>query len=153
MKQKLWAVVRISVHPFRKDRDENGNFRVNHYHWHVIKEWHFPKWIINKHQRFFTYVQALVQSRFKFHYVSYSYSGYYPETNELMTSKRQLAISAAKAQVTKIENAISEYKVRRSQTLFSNYTEDPILSRLIEKLEQKKFNLQQAIMMDIEETF
>jgi len=152
MEKELWAVVRICVHPNQKKVDELGNWKVNHYHWHVVREWHYPKWIINRHRPFFTWVHALYQVRFKFHHVTFRYCGYYPDTKEIMSSKRQLAISAAKAQVTKIENVISDYEARISQTLFQNYSDDPIHKKLLEKLEQKKFNLQQAVMMAVEET-
>jgi len=152
MEKQLWAIVRISVHPNRNRMDERGNWRVNYYHWHVIKEWNYPKWIVDRHGKFFTWVKALVQVRFPNHYITYSYAGYYPETREKLASKRQLTISAAKSQVTKIENALRHYEFEKSKSLWSDLGADPIHQKLLEKLEQKKFNLQQTIMMAVEET-
>ena len=152
MEKQLWAIVRISVHPNRNKLDERGNWRANHYHWHVIKEWNYPKWIIDRHRRFFTWVQALVQVRFPGHNVSFSYAGYYPETRERLASKRQMAISAAKAQVTRIENALRDYEAEKSTSLWSDLAADPLHRKLTVKLEQKKYNLQQAVMMAVEET-
>jgi hypothetical protein len=152
MEKQLWAKVSIAVHPNKKELDEYGNWRINHYHWHVIKEWHYPKWIVDRHRRFFKWVLALVQSRFPKHSVEYRYAGYYPETKERLCSKRQQSISAAKAQITKVENIIRDYEAEKNKSLWSDLNSDPIHKKLIEKLEQKKFNLQQAIMMEIEET-
>lgn len=152
MKDELWAVVKICVYPHQKGMDEYGNRKVNHYHWHVVREWHYPKWIINKHRPFFTWVLALYQARFKFHYVAERYCGYYPQTKELMQSKRQLSISSAKAQVTKIENLIMEYETEKSKTLWNDLTNDLVYQKLKNKLQEKKSKLQEAVQMAIEET-
>lgn len=152
MLKQLWAKVSIAVHPNKNELDEYGNWRVNHYHWHIIKEWHYPKWIVDRHRRFFMWVVALVQVRYPGHYVQYRYAGYFPDTKELLTSKRQRSISAAKAQLTKIENIIREYEIEKSKTLFRDLSKDQIYTSLTAKLEQKKLNLHQAIVMEIQET-
>lgn len=152
MKTELWAIVRICVHPNQKKVDELGKWKVNHYHWHILREWHYPKWIINRHRPFFTWVHALYQVRFKNHKVTFRYCGYYPETREMMTSKRQLSISSAKAQVTKIENLIRMYEAEKAKTLFSDMTNDEVYQKLCRKLQEKKSRLQEAVQMAIEET-
>ena len=146
----LWARVSIVVHPNKRIRDENGKLRVNNYEWHTIKQWDYPKWIIDKHTWFFKWVMALVQCRFPKHYVSYHYGGYYPETKERLGSKRLSAIAAAKAQVTKVENAIAEFIEEKSKTIGSDYENDPIYKKLLCKLDDKKFKLQQAVMQEVE---
>lgn len=151
MKEQLWAKVWISVHPNKKVIDDKGCWKVNHYSSHVVKSYDYPKWIIDKHRQFFTYIHALIQTRFKNHYVDYNYAGYYPETRERLSSKRRSAISAAQAQVTKIKNVVSEYEAEKNKTLWSDLSTDQVYHRLLNKLEQKKQNLQQAIMMQIEE--
>ena len=148
----IWARVAIVVHPNKKVKDEIGAFKVNYYEYHVIKQWDYPKWIIDKHRWFFTWVQALIQCRFPKHYVSYHHGGYYPETKERLGSKRLSAISAAKAQVTKVENAIAEFIEEKSKTIWSDYENDPIYKKLLCKLDDKKFKLQQAVMQEVEET-
>lgn len=152
MEEQIWAIVSIVVHHNIKERDENGRFKTNHYHWHVIKKWDYPKWIIDKHRWFFVWVQALVQSRFPKYYVSFHYCGYFPETMEKMASKRRTAISSAQAQVTKYQNKIDLLKEFCAGTLFNDYTQEPEYKRLKCKLDEKKFKLEQAIMANVEET-
>ena len=151
MKSEFWAYIFIAVHPFEKEKDEWGNLNTNHYHYHVIKEYRYPRWIIKKHERFFQYVQALVQCRFPKHYVSFHYCGYIPETNEKLQSKRIRKISSAQAQVTKVKNAIEILKTECKGTLFADYTKHPLYPRLKYKLKEKELKLQQAIMKPVEE--
>lgn len=151
-KQQLWAQVQIVVHPNKKEKDENGTCKTNHYNWHTIRRYNYPKWIIDKHRWFFQWVQALVQCRFPKHHVSYNYCGYYPETKEKLMSKRQQAISSAKAQITKYENKIEQVKQYCSGTLFSDYTKHPVYPKLKSKLEENKFKLEQAVMAAVNET-
>lgn len=148
----LWARVSIVVHPNKMIRDENGSLRVDYYNWHILKKWDYPKWIIDKHRWFFRWVMSLAQCRFPKHYISYCYCGYYPETMERLGSKRLSSIAAAKAQVTKVENAIAGFVAEKSKTLWSDYENDPIYKQLRCKLEDKKFKLEQAVMAPIEET-
>lgn len=151
-KPELWAQVTIAVHPHKKGAPKNGFYPTNYHHWHVIKCWEFPRWIIDRHGWFFRYVLALVQSRFPKHNVSFRYCGYWPQTRESMNSQRQRKISAAKAQVTKVERAIDQFVQERRKTLFYEYKSDPIYKKLQHKLEEKKFNLQQVVLEPIEET-
>lgn len=151
MKKELWAHISIAVHPQKKGQPKNGFYPTNYHHWHVIKSWEYPRWIIDRHGWFFRYVLALVQSRFPKHNVSFRYSGFYPQTREKMNSQRQQKIGAAKAQVTKVETAIDQFISERSKTLFYDYESDPIYRKLQHKLEEKKFNLQQAILTPIDE--
>lgn len=51
---------------------------------------------------------------------------------------------SAKAQVTKIQNAIAQYSEEKKQQLFSNLEEDPIYIRSIKKLEEKKQKVTEA---------
>jgi hypothetical protein len=150
-KAEIWAQVSIVVHPFRKEKDENGRGKVNHYHWHVIKEWEYPKWIIDKHRWFFTFVMALVQTRFKAYSLSFRYCGFYPDTRESIISKRQRSISAAKAQVTKYENKMNILENLCKGTLFSDYKDHPLYPRLKFKIEENKLKFEQEIMSDVEE--
>jgi Zn-finger protein len=152
MTSNLWAQVWISVHPNKNELDEKGCWKCNFYHSHLIRKWNYPKWIIDRHKSFFTWVQALVQSRFRGHYVQFCYCGYYPETKERMASRRQREISSAKAQVTRIENLISEYKKEKSKTLWQDPSSDAIYQKLILKLAEKKRNMKLAEEMPVEET-
>jgi len=151
MKSKFWAYIFIAVHPFKIEKDEWGNYNINHYHYHVIREYRYPQWIAKKYDRYFQYVQALVQCRFPKHYVSFHYCGYIPETREKLQSKRRSKISSAQAQVTKVKNAIEILKKECEGTLFDDYTKHPLYPRLKEKLQEKEFKLQQAVMDPIEE--
>lgn len=151
MSSDIWAKVWICVYPNKKVIDDKGCWKVNHYSSHVVKSYDYPKWIIDKHRQFFTYIQALIQVRFKNHYVDYHYAGYYPETGEQLASKRRRAISAAQAQVTKVENVIMQYKEEVNKTLWNDLSKDETYQKLLQKLEVKKFRLQQAVMMEIEE--
>ena len=150
--EDLWAQISIRVHPNKKQLDEYGCFKKNHFHSHILKEWNYPRWIIMKHQSFFWWVMCSYQVRFKNYKVEKTYCGYYPETKERLNSKRQSSISAAKAQVTKVQNVMAAFKEEKSKTLWNDYENDPIYKRLIEKLEEKKFKFEQAIMAPIEET-
>lgn len=149
---KIWGQVTIAVHPNLKEKDENGCFKVNHYHKHVILQYDYPKWIIDKHKWFFRWTLALVQSRFPKYQVSEYYCGYFPETKEKLQSKRQQAISSAKAQVTKYENKIKLLKSYSAGTLFTDHTKHPLYPQLKSKLEENKFKLQQAVLQAVEET-
>lgn len=150
--EKLWAQIIIRVHPNKKQLSEDGSFQTNHYHWHVLKQWNYPRWIVNKHERFFWWVMCVYQARFKNYRINKTYCGYYPDTKERLGSKRLSAIAAAKAQVTKVENAIAEFKEEKSKTLWSDFENDPIYKKLLCKLDDKKFKLQQAVMQEVEET-
>lgn len=151
MTSDLWARVWISVHPNKKELDDRGCWKSNHYHGHRIKTWDYPKWIIDRHKSFFIWVQALIQVRFPAHYVDFHYAGYYPETNELMASRRIREVSAAKGQVTRIENLIAKYEHEMSKTLFNDLSSDAIYQNLILKLMEKKRNLQLAEEIPIDE--
>lgn len=149
---QYWVIYSIAVHPFLKQRDENGKWKDNHYHKHVLRKWDYPAWIIKKHQWFFNWVLALYQVRFPKYRVTNYYYGYIHETKEKLQSKRRLKISSAQAQVTKYQNKIELLKQHLSGTLFSDYTQHPIYPRLKHKLEENKHKLQQAIMDNVEET-
>lgn len=151
MESKFWTRISIVVHPNLKEKDEWGGFKVNHYHYHVIKEYRYPSWIVKKHDRFFQYIQALVQCRFPKNYVSFHYCGYIPETREKLQSKRRSKISSAQAQVTKVKNAIELLKTECAGTLFADYTKHPLYPKLKDKLLEKEFKLQQAVMEPVEE--
>lgn len=150
--ENLWARVSIVVHPNKNELDENGKLKVDHYNWHTVRKWDYPKWIIDKHTWFFRWVMSLVQCRFPKHNISYHYCGYYPDTMERLGSKLLQGISAAKGQVTKIENAIADFKTEKGKTLWNDYENDPVYRKLLAKLEEKQFKLQQAVMQNIEET-
>jgi len=150
--EKLWAQISIRVHPNKKEVDEDGCRQTNHYHWHILKEWNYPRWIIKKHDDFFVWVMCIYQVRFKNYKVDKTYCGYYPETMERLGSKRLSSISAAKAQITKVENVIAEFKAEKGKTLWNDFENDPIYKKLLCKLEDKKFKLEQAVMQNIEET-
>lgn len=152
MKKDWWARISIAVHPNKNVRDENGRWKVDHYNWHVIRSWELPAWITDKHRWYFQYVMALVQVRFKDHYVTYRYAGFIPETREKLNSHRRRKIASARAQVTKVEKAIEIYEKNKKNSLFNNYMEDPVYKKLKQKLEEKEFKLQQAILLDVEET-
>lgn len=149
---ELWAQVSIVVHPNKSMRNENGCLVADHYSWHTLKKWNYPKWIIDKHGWFFRWVQSVAQCRFPKHYISFRYCGYFPETMERLGSKRLSSIAAAKAQVTKVENAIEAFKEEKSKTLWNDFENDPIYKQLLCKLEDKKFKLEQAVMAPVEET-
>lgn len=149
---QLWACIKIEVHPNTKELDDYGSWRSNYRHGHLIRRWDYPKWIIDRHSWYFNWVLALVQCRFPKHYIGRVYCGYYPETQEKLSSKRQHEISEAQGQITKIKNVLKHYQEEKQKTLFSDLSNDPIYRKLQEKLEMKEFNLQQAIMMPIEET-
>jgi len=150
--EDLWMQITIRVHPNTKEVDEWGNPQKNHYHYHILKSWEYPKWIIMKHAKFFWWVMCMYQVRFKYYGINKTYCGYYPDTKERMGSKRLNAISAAKAQVTKVENAIAYFIEEQSKSLFSDYENEPVYKNLLCKLEEKKFKLEQAVMQQIEET-
>ena len=151
MTEQLWAKVYICVHPNKKVIDDKGCWTINHFSSHVIKTWDYPKWIIDKHRRLFIFAHALIQVRFKNHYVDFHYAGYYPESRERMSSKRRSAISSAQAQVTKIKNVICEYEDEKNKTLWNDLSKDEIYQKLKQKLELKEYKLQQAIIMDVED--
>lgn len=152
MKQEYWVHYSIKVHPNKKEVDEYGRWQPNHYHSHVLRSWHYPQWIVKKHDHFFHWVVAIYQVRFPKHHINTRYCAYIPETREMLTSKRQRSIFAAKAQLTKYENKIKLLQEYCAGTLFDDYTQHPIYPRLKSKLEEKKFNLNQAVMAAIEET-
>jgi len=149
---QLWAQIIIRVHPNEKRMTQDGCYQTNHYHWHVLKEWNYPRWIIKKHDRFFSWVRCIYQVRFKNYRVDSTYCGYYPETKERLNSKRLNSISAAKAQITKVENAIAVFKEEKGKTLWNDYENDPIYKKLLCKLDEKKFKHEQAVMQNIEDT-
>ncbi len=152
MKRNTWVYFTILVHPNKKEMDEYGRYQPNHYHKHLLRSWRYPQWIIKKHDHFFHWVVALYQVRFPKHYIGTRYCAYIPETNEVLASKRQRSISAAKAQVTRYENKIKLLTEHLSGTLFSDPTQHPLYPKFQAKLEEKKFKLNQAVMADIEET-
>lgn len=152
MKQENWVYYYIAVHPNKKELDEDGRWKVNHFHSHLIKGWRYPQWIVRRHSRFFNWVLALVQVRFPQHYVTSHYCAYLPDTKERLTSKRRMNISSAKAQVTRYQNKIELLKQHCAGTLFQDYTQHPVYPKLKSKLEEKKFKLNQAVMAEIEET-
>ena len=149
---EYWAEVSICVHPNRKKLNEYGNYETNHYAWHVIKKYNYPKWIIDKHKRFLDWVLALAQVRFRKHHISFRYYGYKREDGNSILEKKKREIAAAKAQVSRIENAIRDYQDEMSKTLFNDLSNDEIYKKLLCKLDEKKFKLQQALMDDITET-
>lgn len=146
--EPFWAIVSICVHPNRKHINESGNYETNHYHWHTLRQWDYPKWIIDRHRKFFVWVQAIYQVRFPNNYISFRYYGYKKAGEDSDRQKIAREIAAAKAQVTKVENAIKEYQAERSATLFSDLSTDEIYLKLTCKLEQKKFLLQQAVLSE-----
>jgi hypothetical protein len=148
MENEFWAIVSIVVHPNKNEINESGNYRVNHYTWHTLRSWDYPKWIVDRHKRFFVWVQSLYQVRFPRHYISFHYFGYKKEDEGSAQLKRKREISAAMAQVTRIENLIKEYSEERSKTLFSDLSNDEIYMSLLRKLENKKFALQQIAMSE-----
>jgi hypothetical protein len=148
----LFAQIRIVVHPNKSEKDENGRFKTNHYHFHTIRKYNYPKWIVDKHGWFFQWVQALVQCRFPKHHVGFQYCGYFPDTNEKTLSRRKMAISAAQGQITKVNNQMELIREYSRKSLFQDYTELPEYVRLQTKLEEKKFKLQELLLVPIEET-
>lgn len=94
---------------------------------------------------------ALAQVRFPQHYIHNGYYAYFPDTKEKLASKRQLAISAAKSQLTRYQNKIELLKQHCAGTLFSDYTQHPVYAHLKAKLEEKKLKLELAVKAKIEE--
>lgn len=134
--KKEYCRVAICVHPLSKKRD--GNYGTNHYHKHWLKEYRYPRSIIERRRWFFTYVGAKMQVRFPRNYISIYFAYYENETKEYLNSKRRQKISAAKAQITKVQNVINLYVVQKKGELFFDEATDPVLLKLKVKLEQKR---------------
>lgn len=139
----------ICVHPMKKlyKPDEYGrNVEVNYMHWHVVRVFDYPSWITRKWSWYINYWFAKIQLRFPNYYIDHRVAGYWPEDEANPETQKKRQISAAKAQVTKIENIISGRKNELSTQLFQDEENDPILIKANQKLAQKKFNLNQLLI-------
>ena len=146
---KLWVNVRIKVHPLKKD--EHGNYKTNHYSAHTLKVYEYPRRIIESRHWLIRYLLAKYQVRFPRHSVDVYWAYFEPMTREKASSRRRLQISSAKGQITKVEGQIQRYLDAMKQDLFFDKDNDEFLNKLKAKLEQKKFNYEQAILLDIED--
>ena len=127
------------VHPFA-----NGKKMLRPEQGHRIKSLKYPVWVIRNHEWYFLYISALIQVRFPKHSITRHLNITTPEIPENILHKRR--ISAAKAQVTKIGNAIIAYHKEASSQLFGN---EEVLKLLQRKLKEKEFNLKKLI--DVQE--
>lgn len=143
-----WLKHSICVHPFKKldHPDEYGNhLKTVHDHWHTVKVFDFPSRITKKWAWFIDYYVARIKVRYPRHTVSHRVCGYWPEAEADMETQKKRKISAAKAQVSKVLGVMEQRRLELSKQLFQDEENDPIMKMAKQKLEEKKFKLNQIL--------
>ncbi len=121
-----------------KRKDETTDYHNRHF----LKEVTFTRRSLEDRKWYVPWVTALFQVRFpKYHImVLHAYTNIF--IGKEVVHKRK--ISAAKAQITKVKNAIIEYNNKKASELFSEKTDiDNFLER---KLKEKENNLNQLLI-------
>ncbi|MGD9930171.1 MAG: hypothetical protein AB7U05_09135 [Mangrovibacterium sp.] len=147
-KGKHWLRKRICVHPMHKTTVLNAfgtNSEPVNDHWHTVKTFDYPSWIQSKWSWYVDYWYARIKVRFPRHHVSIRVYGYWPEAEADTETQKKRQLAAAKAQVTKIENLINHRRRELSAQLFQDETTDPVMIRATQKLDEKKFKLEQLV--------
>lgn len=116
--------------------NKEGMLKVNHYEEETIKTFDIPRAIHQRRQRFFSLLQMKLQlENLKYHVdVYYSFYEDKPISLEQLKKRQQAAI---KAQITKIENAMQEYRKEQEAKLFWEKENDPIWQKAIAKLKRQ----------------
>lgn len=133
--ERTWSIYWI-VHPFKDGK-------TDHFHGHELKRLTYPVRVFNNRMWFIRYMACLLQVRFPKHYIDQHTSCLYPDIPDDIILKRRL--SAAKAQITKVENVINNYTEEQNKKLFGLEKEDPIMEKLLLKLEEKKLKYSNLI--------
>jgi hypothetical protein len=116
-----WLKHSICIHPFKKIQttDDNGHsIKVNHFHWHTIKEFDYPSWITKKWAWYINFWKAKMQVRFPTYYITHRVYGYWPEADADFETQKKRQISAAKGQVSKVLSIMEERRKLLSTQLF-----------------------------------
>jgi hypothetical protein len=89
---------------------------------------------------------ALLQVRFPTYYISARVCGYWPEEIADSETQKKRQISAAKAQVSKVLGVMEVRRKELSLQLFQDEQSDPVLIKCRQKLEEKRFKLNQLLI-------
>lgn len=141
---KHWLRYSICIHPFRKQ--ENRSLQTVHDHWHVLKVFDYPSEIIYRWDWYVKFCTAKLQVRFPRHHISLRVCGYWPDAEPDSETLKKRQISAARAQVTKVQNIIRMRRNELSKELFQDETNDPVMIKARRKLDEKQFKLNQLIV-------
>lgn len=148
-KGKQWFQYRIVVHPNKRleKPDQYGlMIQPNHYHSHSLKVFNFPSEVFHRRPWFIRYWIAKMQVRFPMHKVTPWLYPHFPDENPDEETQKKRQISAAKAQVTKVENIIRMRRDELSKELFNDETNDPVMIKARGKLAEKQFKLNQLLI-------
>jgi len=144
-----WLKHSICIHPFKKLEKpdaEGHSLSVVHDHWHTVKIFDYPSWITRKHDWYINYWFAKIKVRFPRYYISLRVCGYWPEAEADLETQKKRKISAAKAQVSKVLGVMEQRRLELSKQLFQDEVNDPVMKLCRQKLEEKKFKLNQLLI-------
>jgi|SRR3989304_1617515 len=111
----------------------------------VIFNYDLPRWVYKNRKWVITWRTARIQCQYPRDYIGTKYCYYTPKKNEDVEFSHKLR--AAKAQVTKWQNAITISKEIYKQELFPDAVENDVVFKKYEsKLEMAKFKLEQLIL-------